>query len=89
MGSKQFHWCYTAIRSIYAATVDSAMDAKKTATLTLGIEPVLREALKNAALGERCSLANMDEVMIQDYSKNHGHALPDAAEELKPGNRSE
>ena len=59
------------------------------ATLTLGIEPVLREALKNAALGERCSLANMDEVMIQDYSKNHGHALPDAAEELKPGNRSE
>ena len=65
------------------------MDGNKTTTLTLRIEPVLKETLKSAALGERRSLANMVEVMIQDYSKNHGHALPKAAEEFKLGNRSE
>ena len=30
------------------------MDGNKTTTLTLRIESVLKETLKNAALGERC-----------------------------------
>ena len=65
------------------------MNGNKTTTLDLRIEPVLKETLKSAALRERRSIANMVEVMIQDHSKNHGHALPIAAEELKLGNRSE
>ena len=51
----------------------------KTATLTLRIEPALKEALR-----ERRSLANM----VEDYSENHGHTIPDAAKELKLGSRS-
>ena len=65
------------------------MAGNKTATLTLRIEPKLKEALKNAALGEHRSIANMIEVMIRDYCENRGHALTVEAKELKRGNRSE
>ena len=65
------------------------MAGNKTATLTLRIEPVLKEALKNAALREHRSIANMIEVMIRDYCENRGHALTDEVKELKRGNRSE
>ena len=65
------------------------MAGNKTATLTLRIEPKLKEALKDAALREHRSIANMIEVMIRDYCENRGHALTDEAKELKRGNRSE
>lgn len=65
------------------------MAGNKTATLTLRIEPVLKEALKNAALREHRSVANMIEVMIRDYCENRGHTLADDVKELKRGNRSE
>ena len=65
------------------------MAGNKTATLTLRIEPMLKEALKNAALREHRSIANMIEVMIRDYCENRGHALTDEVKELKRGNRSE
>ena len=65
------------------------MVGDRSTTLTLRIEPVLKETLKNAAHWERRSLTIMVEVMIQDFSENHGHTLPDAAKELKLGKRSE
>ena len=65
------------------------MAGNKTATLTLRIEPKLKEALKDAALREHRSIANMIEVMIRDYCENRGHALTVEAKELKRGNRSE
>ena len=64
------------------------MAGNKTATLTLRIEPTLKEALRNAALQEHRSIANMIEVMILDYCENHGHAVPDTAEKLSRGDRS-
>jgi len=52
------------------------MPVNKTATLTLRIEPNLKEALRNAAEKERRSIANMVEVMILSYCERNGHPAP-------------
>lgn len=65
------------------------MAVNKTATLTLRIEPALKEALRNAAHQEHRSIANMVEVMILDYCDRHGHAVPNVAETKSRGERSE
>ena len=65
------------------------MAVNKTATLTLRIEPPLKEALRNAAQQEHRSIANMVEVMILDYCDRHGHTVPNAAETKSRGERSE
>jgi predicted transcriptional regulator len=54
------------------------MVARKTATLTVRIEPVLKEKLGVVAKKEHRSLANMIEVMIRDYCRREG------IDELKP-----
>jgi hypothetical protein len=64
------------------------MASNKTATLTLRLDPTLKEALRNAAEQEHRSLANMVEVMILDYCSRHGHAVPNAVEETKRGEQS-
>lgn len=43
------------------------MANSKTATLTLRIEPALKEALREAAVREHRSIANMIEILIRDY----------------------
>ena len=65
------------------------MAVNKTTTLTLRIEPALKEALRNAAHREHRSIANMVEVMILDYCDRHGHAVPNVAETKSRGERSE
>ena len=47
------------------------MASNKTATLTLRLDPTLKDALRNAAEQEHRSLANMVEVMILDYCGRH------------------
>lgn len=47
------------------------MATSKTATLTFRIDPVLKEALREAAAREHRSIANMVEVLIRDYCKRH------------------
>jgi len=64
------------------------MASNKTATLTLRLDPTLKDALRNAAEQEHRSLANMVQVMILDYCGRHGHAVPNAAEETKRGEQS-
>lgn len=64
------------------------MTSNKTATLTLRLDPTLKEALRNAAEREHRSLANMVEVMILDYCGRHDHTVPSAAEETKRGEQS-
>ena len=54
------------------------MALNKTATLTLRIEPNLKEALRRAAGLEHRSIANMVEVMIMSYCERNGHPAPDA-----------
>jgi len=43
------------------------MKSKKTATLTLRINPDLKESLRDAAASEHRSIANMVEILIRDY----------------------
>lgn len=54
------------------------MALNKTATLTLRIEPNLKEALRRAAELEHRSIANMVEVMILKYCAENGHPAPEA-----------
>ena len=51
------------------------MGTTKTATLTLRIDPGLKEALRAAAQQEHRSIANMVEVLIRDYCEKHGIAI--------------
>jgi predicted HicB family RNase H-like nuclease len=48
------------------------MAAIKTATMTVRIDPAVKEGLRVMALRERRSLANMVEVMIRDYCGRNG-----------------
>lgn len=43
------------------------MTSTKTATLTLRIDPALKDALRHAAESEHRSIANMVEVLIRDH----------------------
>ena len=49
----------------------------KTATLTLRIDPAVKEGLRAIAEQEHRSLANMIEVMIRDYCERNGIAIPE------------
>jgi len=51
------------------------MAAAKTATLTLRIDPDLKEALRTAAHREHRSIANMVEVLIRDYCGRYKFAV--------------
>nr|WP_299245367.1 ribbon-helix-helix protein, CopG family [uncultured Halomonas sp.] len=58
------------------------MVASKTASLTLRIDPAVKERLRLIAEQEHRSLANMVEVMIRDYCAQNGLPVPE------PKNRS-
>lgn len=53
------------------------MPALKTATLTLRIEPGVKDGLRIMAEQEHRSLANMAEVIIRDYGSRHGVTVPE------------
>ncbi|HID81459.1 MAG TPA: hypothetical protein EYH06_13425 [Chromatiales bacterium] len=53
------------------------MSSKKTATLNLRIDPLLKEAAREAALLERRSLANMIEVLIRKHCEELGIPIPE------------
>lgn len=50
------------------------MAASKTATLTLRIEPAMKQALQRAAELEHRSIANMVEVLIREHCRLKGIA---------------
>jgi hypothetical protein len=52
------------------------MAADKTATLSVRIEPGLKETLRAAAEQEDHSIANMVEVMIRDYCGRNAMGVP-------------
>lgn len=52
------------------------MASAKTSTLTFRIEPALKEALRTAAEREHRSIANMVEVLIRDWCRRKGIAMP-------------
>ena len=53
------------------------MNSRKTATLNIRIDPVLREAVRKAAALEHRSVANFMEVLIRDHCERNGIAIPD------------
>jgi hypothetical protein len=53
------------------------MGVSKTSTLTLRIEPSLKEALRIAAVTEHRSIANLVEVLIREHCKQNGIAIHD------------
>ncbi len=55
----------------------SAKTVSKTSTLTLRIDPAVKEGLRLMAYRERRSLANMIEIMIRDYSERNGVVIPE------------
>lgn len=56
------------------------MASAKTSTLTFRIEPALKEALRTAAEREHRSIANMVEVLIRDWCRRKGIAMPEQQE---------
>ena len=52
------------------------MSPKKTATLNLRIDPVLKEVVREAALREQRSVANMIEVLIRRHCEEVGISIP-------------
>jgi hypothetical protein len=54
------------------------MAASKTATLTLRIEPEIKQALQRAAELEHRSIANMVEVLIREYCQGKGITTADS-----------
>ena len=53
------------------------MAATKSTTLTLRIDPGMKEALRIAAKQEHRSITNRVEVLIRDYCQRNGIAIPE------------
>jgi hypothetical protein len=51
------------------------MATTKTATLTIRVEPCLKEALRTAAKSEHRSIANMVEIMIREHCEKNNIAI--------------
>ena len=53
------------------------MPAKKTATMNLRVDPVIKEAMRIAANQEHRSIANMVELLIQEHCVRVGISIPE------------
>lgn len=53
------------------------MISGKSATLNLRIDPVLKEALREAAVRDHRSIANLIEVLIRRYCEESGISIPE------------
>ena len=56
------------------------MAPSKTATLNLRIDPYLKEAVREAALRDHRSVANMIEILIRRHCEEVGIAIPSQSE---------
>jgi hypothetical protein len=56
------------------------MAPKKTATLNLRIDPVLKEAARIAAEKEHRSIANLVELLLRRHCEEEGITIPEQAE---------
>lgn len=53
------------------------MPAKKTATMNLRVDPVIKEAARIAATKEHRSIANMIELLIREHCEQVGIHIPE------------
>jgi len=56
----------------YTTTINKAMAKIKTATLNLRVDPLVKEALRDAAERQHRSIANMVEMLIREHCKAEG-----------------
>lgn len=56
------------------------MAAIKTATLNLRINPVLKEAIRIAAVEDHRSIANLIEILIRQHCEEKGIPIPEQRE---------
>lgn len=73
---------YIAVHSQYIFMDFNIMATAKTATLTFRIEPELKEALREASIRERRSIANMVEILIRDYCGQNGIVISEHNESM-------
>ena len=53
------------------------MASKKTTTMNLRVDPTIKEAIREAALREHRSIANMIEVLIRKHCAEVGISIPE------------
>jgi len=53
------------------------MPPKKTTTMNLRVDPVIKEAIREASSREHRSIANMIEVLIRKHCADVGVSIPD------------
>lgn len=53
------------------------MSPKKTTTLNLRVDPAIKEAIKEAAIREHRSVANMIEMLIRKHCEHEGISIPE------------
>lgn len=68
---------HIAVYLQYTRELGLAMTTGKTSTLTLRIEPAVKEALRLAAARDHRSIANMIEVLIRDHCGSSGIEIAD------------
>ena len=61
------------------------MPAKKTSTMNLRVDPVIKEAMRIAANKEHRSIANMVELLIREYCERVGIRIPEQQEMFDEG----
>ena len=58
----------------------SMVKAMRTATLNLRIDPVLKEAVRIAAMKDHRSIANLVEILIRQHCQQTGISIPEQSE---------
>ena len=53
------------------------MPAKKTTTLNLRVDPAIKEAVREAALRDNRSIANLIEILIRRHCEAEGIPIPE------------
>ena len=61
------------------------MPPKKDATLNLRIDPILKEAVREAALLDHRSIANLIELLIRQHCEEVGIPIPEQQSLFKDG----
>ena len=56
------------------------MPPKKTTTLNLRVDPAIKEAIREAALRDNRSIANMVEVLIRRHCEEVGITIPEQSD---------
>ena len=64
----------------------SLMPARKTCTLNLRVDPIIKEAVREAALRDNRSIANLIEILIRQHCKETGILVPEQQSLFKENN---